>query len=432
MADFQSLEDLTAVLKNVYLPVRKKAFPLMTPLLAAARRGGPDRVRYAGNDLFFNIKLGRRGGFVASNQGFLPDNVNAKEAQGRLGISRTYAVVEVDGLNARATEDTRGAFISASKKLVEDVMDQWQLEQERILQGDSRAIRALVVTKTSDTVWVVDSPYGLSGAGPGSLLLEVGETIALLDASASFAVLGKAKILTITSVTTTQATLTVDTDLDGGGTGTAGDVIVSAVPTATDTTDNSFSAEPQGLISIVDVENNFATFENINDDRWVAQKLTSTVIDEVILMKLLNPIRARAGIDWRANTRNMLILTTTGIWQQYGDSLLGLRRFDAPEMTLTGGFTGVKVGSAVLLDDPWNPRGRVYAIHTPDTIFIDLLDFGMLSFQDAPRWQRAAKRDAFEAVFASYWNYGVTKRNSHGVISGITDTENFSPIGPSA
>ena len=39
MADYLDLEDLTPVLKSVYLPVRKKAFPLMTPLLAQAKRG---------------------------------------------------------------------------------------------------------------------------------------------------------------------------------------------------------------------------------------------------------------------------------------------------------------------------------------------------------------------------------------------------------
>lgn len=36
--DPQDLQDLSPVLKNVYLPVRKKAFPLMTVLL----RTGPE------------------------------------------------------------------------------------------------------------------------------------------------------------------------------------------------------------------------------------------------------------------------------------------------------------------------------------------------------------------------------------------------------
>jgi hypothetical protein len=86
------------------------------------------------------------------------------------------------------------------------------------------------------------------------------------------------------------------------------------------------------------------------------------------------------------------------------------------------------VAGATLIDDPWGPRGRVYAVHFPDTIFVDLMDFGELQLQDTPKWQRAANRDAWEVVFATYWNYGVTLRSSHGCISGITDTVSYAPV----
>ncbi len=427
MADFQDLQDMTPVLKDVFLPIRKKAFPKLTPLLSEAKRGGPEHVTYSGADLFFVVKLGRRPGFVASARGFLPEASLAAEAKGRLGIARTYAVVQLDGLNALASEDPKGSYISIAKKLTEDVMDQFEIEQNRILHGDSRAVRALVQARTSATVIVLDSPYGIASAGPGNLHIEVGETLASHDVSASNAFLAKAKVTTVVLVGD-LATVTFDATIEGAGTIAVGDILVSAVPTASNTSDSSFGAEPHGVMSIVDVEGNFATFEGINDARWLAQKLTETQPDEIVLMKLLNTIRARAGVEWRTDPKSMLLLTTTGIWQEYGDSLLGFRRFTAPEMTLEGGFTGVKVGGATLIDDPWAPRGRIYAIHTKDTVFIDLMDFAKLSYQDSPKWQRAVNRDAFEAVFAAYWNYGALLRASHGVISGIVDTVNFSPI----
>ena len=426
MADFQDLQDFTPILKNVYLPVRKKAFPLMTVLLSQAKKGGT-RVKYSGNDLFFTVKLDKRGGFISSARGFLPEAVLARERQGRLSIARTYAISQVDGLAQASTEDPKGAFISMAKKLTEDVMEQWQIEQERILHGDSLGIRALVLTRTSATVVTAASPYGIASSGPGGLHLVVGETVAALDAGSDNALLGKAKITIITHSGDT-ATITFGSSIEGSGTIAATDILVTAVPTATDTNDTSYGAEPHGLKSIMDVEAAFATFEGINDARWVAQKLTSTTIDESIVMKLLNTIRARAGVDWRSNPKAMLLLTTTGIWQQYGDSLLGLRRFSAPTMELNGGFRGVQVAGATLVDDPWCPRGRLYAVHTKDTVFVDLLDFGIRTFNESPRWRMAQTQDAFEAVFASYWNYGVFIRSSQGVISGITDTVNFSPV----
>lgn len=418
----QELQDFQDVLKTVYLPVRRKLFPRMTPVLAAARRGGPNTVTYGGNDLVFDVKVERRGGFSASAKGFLPEAKNAREKQGRLSIARTYARSALDGLALKANSRKKDGFISTAAKVTEDIMEQWQFEQSRIIHSDSLAIRAVVDTVTDTTHIIVDNPYGITGAGPGNLHLVVGDDIAVLTSAGVQR--GKASITDI-SLSGDAATLTLSAAIASMQ---AGDIVVSAPPTAISSSDNSWGAEPYGLKAIIDVEDAFTTFEGITDDRWVAQKITSTSVDEKVVMRLLNTIRARAGVEWRGNPSAMLLLTTTGIWQAYGDTLLGIRRYDAPTMTIEGGFTATKVAGAALLDDPWCPRGRLYAIHGPDLIFVDLMDFGELSYQDAPTWSRSTDRDAWEAAYGAYWNFGVTRRHSHGVISGITDTVNYSPV----
>lgn len=423
MATPLQLQDFTPVLKNVYLPFRKKIFPVMTVLLANARKVGPETVTYAGNDLFFDVKVDRRGGFVASTKGFFPNPKNAKEKQGRLSVARMYAMVSVDGFALKASASEKGSFIPAAKKVVEDVMDQWEIEQERVLHGDSLAIRCIVTTGGTNNI-IVQHPYGITGAGPGNLHLVAGEDVAVLDPTGT-TLRGKATIQSI-ALSGDAATLTLVAAL--GSAAQVNDIVVTAVPTSVDANDSSFGAEPFGIKAIVDVESAFGTFEGISDPRWVATTLTSSTIDETIVMKVLNQIRARSGVDWRKNPGAMLLLTSTGVWQTYGESLLGLRRYDAPEMKLEGGFTGVQVAGATLVDDPWSPRGRLYAIHGPDTIFVDLLDFGEISFQDSPRWRLAQNQDAFEAIFASYWNYGTLVRTANGAISGITDTVNYSPV----
>jgi hypothetical protein len=419
------MEVFSPLLKEVYLPIRKKLFPSMHPLIAAARKGGPERVRYTGSDLRFDVKVGRRGGFVSSALGYFPVSKIAREKQGRLGIARSYAQVALDGLALRATTSSKGAYLSVAKKATEDLMEQYKHEQNRIMHGDSLGVRAqFQADPGTGTSWVVDSPYGIASAGPGNLHLEIGDDIAAVDAS-DFSVHTKAQITGI-SLSGDNATLTVDTAAAAAI--AVNDHIVTAVPTATHATDSSFAAEPHGLKSIVDVENAFATFEGINDPRWVAYKTTSASVDETTLMSALNTIRNRSGEDWMQNPEQMMILTTTGIWQAYGESLLGLRRFSAPEMELKGGFKGVKVGDAVLLQDPWCPRGRLYMIHTPSLIFVDLMDFGELSYQDSPKWSLSTTQDIFTASFGTYWNFGTTKRLANGVISGITDATNYSPV----
>lgn len=420
------IQDFSPVLKNYYLPYRKNVFPINTVLLAQAKKFGAEKVEYAGNDLFFDVKVDRRGGFVSSAKGYYPNAKNAREKQGRLSVARMYATVSVDGLALKATENSKGSYISAAKKIVDDVMDQWEIEQERVLHGDSLGIRATITTATDTTHIVVQNPYGITGAGPGSLHLVEGDTISVRDVTGATH-RGKSTIsLGGISLSGDSATLTLDTAIAGMA---ATDLVFTGVATATHATDDSFGAEPHGIKSILDVENSFATFEGLNDSRWLAQKLTSTTLDETIAMRLLNTIRARSGVDTRKDPKSMLLLTTTGIWQSYGESLLGLRRFSAPIMELEGGFTGTKVANATLIDDPWAPRGRLYAIHGPSTVFIDLMEFGKVGYQDSPKWRPSATQDAFEAMFASYWNYGALVRNSHGVISGITDTVNYSPVG---
>lgn len=430
MTEPHPLGEFTAVLKNVYLPIRKKAWPKMSVLAAQARKIGPEEAKFAGNDLFFDVVLGRRGGFVASIGGYAPESLVAREKQGRLGIARNYAKLYVDGLALKATSDSKGSYISVAKKLMEDVMDQWTIEQNRVLHGDGLAIRALVVAKNSATQFTCNAPYGISSSGPGNLHLEVGDTIALHKSTdlSLIGTTGKQKITVIT-LSGDTATVTVASSLEGGG-GTiqAGDIVVTAVPTATHASDTSLGAEPYGLKAIMDVEGNFPTFETINDARWAAQKLTSATVDETVCMRLLNTIRARAGVDWRTDPTALLLLTTTGIWQQYGETLLGMRRFSAPEYKLQGGFKAVGVAGAALVDDPWAPRGRVYAVYGPDTIMVDLMDFQKVSYEDSPEWTRAQGRDGYEALMGVYWNYGCVRRNSHGVISGISDTTNYSPV----
>jgi hypothetical protein len=244
MAEPHELVEFAPVLKNVYLPIRKNAWSKMSVLAAQAKKIGPEHAKFAGNDLFFDVKVGRRGGFVASASGKLPESLVAREKQGRLGIARNYAKLYVDGLALKVTSDPKGTYISAAKKLMEDVMDQWTMEQNRVLHGDSLAIRAVVVARTSATVVTANAPYGISGSGPGNLFITEGDTLASHDVSASNALLGKAKVSSI-SLSGDTATITFASSIEGGGTIAVGDLLCTAVPTSVSASDSSYGARAQ-------------------------------------------------------------------------------------------------------------------------------------------------------------------------------------------
>ena len=99
--------NLTGVLKNVYANYRVNTFPLLTPLLANIKRGqagGPEKMRFGGNGVFWDVVLDRPTGWTASPSGFFPPSSIAPEVQANLGIKRTYVTRQVDALAIMATE----------------------------------------------------------------------------------------------------------------------------------------------------------------------------------------------------------------------------------------------------------------------------------------------------------------------------------------
>lgn len=424
MAGEADMQELLPILKDIYLPIRKKGFPLQTVLVAQMSKGSKTRLTYGGNDLFFMVKLSRRAGFNASNLGYTADPKIVAEKRARLGISRLYSMVSVDGLALAANKGSREGYISTAKKVTEDVMDEWKLQLNRLAHGDSLGIRATITAVNSTTSVTVANPLGITGAGPGNLHLVETEDISVRDSTGA-TLRGKTQISNISPLSGDTVTLTYNTAVAGQQ---VGDVIVSAVPASTHATDDSFGAEPHGIKSFVDAEGAFNTFQGVADDRWVAQKLSSVTVDEDVITQLLMLQGSRGGVDWVGRPQDLLLLTTPGIWKKYANSLLGMRRFSGGEMELKGGFTGVKVANATLVPDNWCPRGRIYSLYTPELVYIDLKDFDPVKYDDSPTWNKANRRDHFEMTFGTYMNMGTYLRAVHGVITGISDPTNFSPV----
>lgn len=421
--------DISGVLKTMYSGFREELFPMSTPLLAQVKRGkagGPRNLRWGGEGVKFDAVLSRPLGMTGSASGWLPPHAQATEKHGTLGIKRLYVTREIDGLAVVGTQSKESAFISLAKKVLEEAKDAATLGMQEILHGNGRAIKALVTSVTDTDTIVVSSPYGVSGAGEGGLLLDAGQYIAVLDASDSFVtVLGRAFITSVTN-SGDSATLELASTIASMA---AGDAIVAAT-----TEDTSLDAFPDGLISITNRGNAYGTIHGITHARFDAIRMTagtdttSTADDpnEQDVWRLIAKVAGRSGKDARLNPNQFLLLTTPGLEEKLANSFYGQRRLTPSDfVNLKGGFKAITICGVPVVSDCYCPAGTIYLVHIPSLVWVDAKDWGQIQYQNAGAWRWITGRDAFQINWGAYMNFGVLNRGAVGSIVGYTDTVRY-------
>lgn len=422
--------EITGVLKRVYAQYREKVFPLITPLLANVEKGkagGPKNMRWGGDGVYWDVVLTRPVGMTASDSGYFPPDAVATERQANMGVKRLYVTRQIDGLAITGTQSKDAAFVQLGRKVIEEAKDATKLGLQEILHGDGSAVKALVGTVNSTTSIVVSSPYGISGAGQGGLLLDVGMYVAVLDASAADAVLGKA---TITAVSNSgdNCTVTLSSAITGMA---AGDKLVPCT-----TSDTAHNAYPNGLTNILNRGGSYASLHNISAGtfaRWDAARLSPADADqptESDIWSLIQTVAGRSGQDASIKPREFLLVTTPGIAKKLADTFLGQRISSHAEMAtkIKGGFKAIEICGVPLVTDFWCPAGTLYLVHLPSLTWVDSKDWGQVQYEGAGPWRWIQGRDAFETSWSAYMNFGALVRNSHGMITGYTDTDRYTMV----
>ena len=426
--------ELTGLLKNVYSQFREKVQNLVTPLLAQlekGRAGGPRNMRWGGNNVFFDVVTGRPAGATFSSSGYFPPDTTATEVQANVGVVRAYTTRQVDGLAFVGTQSKDAAFTTIAKKTMEEIKEASTLLMQQALHNKADGVVALIGTASSTTSIIVSSPYGVSGAGQGSLLLSVGDYIAVLDTSSADAVLGRSAITAISN-SGDNATLTLGTAINGMA---ATDKIVKA--TASDT---SFNGAMNGLINITNRGGSYASLHSISASSYPIWDATRMVAGtdtpdinqptESDIWDLIQKIAGRSGKDAMVRPKDFLLMTTPGLSKKLMESMVGQRRFTAGEFatTIKGGYKALEVCGIPLVQDYYVPAGTIYLLHIPSLAWVDAKDWGFVEFEGAGPWRWLSGRDAFETTYGWYGNLACLARNAHGSITGYTDTARYTHV----
>jgi hypothetical protein len=428
--------ELSGLLKNVYAQFREKVQNLVTPLLAQlekGRAGGPRNMRWGGNNVFFDVVVGRPAGATFSSAGYFPNDTTAQEVQANVGVVRAYTTRQIDGLAFVGTNSKDAAFTTIAKKTMEEIKDASSLLMQQALHNKSDGVVALVSSYSAGppVTVVVNSPYGVANAGQGALLISVGDTVAVLDAT-GVTVRGRAQV-TAVSMSGDNATLTLSAAISGT---VSTDLIVKA--TASDT---SFNGAMNGLVNITNRANGYASLHNISAATysiWDATRMTAGTDTpdanqptESDIWDLIQRISGRSGKDAMTRPKDFLMMTTPGLAKKLMESMVGQRRFTAGEFatTIKGGYKAIEVCGIPLVMDYYVPAGTIYLLHIPSLSWVDAKDWGFVEFEGAGPWRWLQGRDAFETTYGWYGNLACLARNAHGSITGYTDTARYSHLG---
>lgn len=427
--------EVAGMLRRLYDDLSVDFFPQSTVLLANITRGGPGGpfdMRWGGANVYYNAVLGSPVGLVSSSGGYLPPDHQRTEVQGSIDVQRAYVRKQIDMKLIVGTQSKAAAYRTIGTKVVGEAKAAYKRGMNRYAHGAGDGVLALVTTFTSATSIVVQSPYGISGAGQGGLHLGVGMYVALIDVSNSDAVLGAAYISALSHSGDSTTITLAGSGISGGATG---DKLVAA----STATQNEYNAVPNGLANITNRGGSYTSLHTISATtytetapvRMVAGTDTPSAaeITEEDVWELMAKVAGKSGFDPRQDPDDFLIVTTPGLEKRLAFSFFGQRAWMmAPKAELKGGFKGVNICGVTVVSDPHCPAGTLYLIHKPSLCWINGKDFGAVTFNDASVWRWVADRDAYETSWSEFVNFGAPQRNAHGSITGFTDTSRYTFI----
>ena len=379
-----------------------------------------------GEKLKFAADYTYRGGFIGTD-GYLPDAEEVDPLELEFTPVRAYIRIAIDNF-VEAIARKPGAYEGQAERIVRQMWDAVERAETRHIHGTSAGTVCTFVSRTSATVLVVDNAYGYSGGTQPTMFIEPGMTLALLDASSSYAVIGAAKVASVAHNTSeTTATITFATDIDTDTEGADGDPLVFA--TTNDESATRFATErnraPIGLIDMVDPANAATTYGGATKssyDRLDSVVRASTAFGQVEVMQFLAEIGARS--DSKVTTDSHVITCQPAVEMELAKELIAFQQQAQLGKELQGGWTAVKVGNFNLLSDRYHLADVMYALCPEDLFVVNLLEAEFAS-DDGSQWSRLADYDGKEAYVRWFGNRFANRLNRLGALTGISiDSKN--------
>ena len=353
-----------------------------------------------GKYVTFPIRVKRNHGIGARNENeALPPPRTQQYAPARIRLKYLYGTASLTGQTFELAEKNAQAFASALSQEMDGLRQTLKKDTNRQMYGTNSGIMATIPT----------------GAGPqttqtvaSTQYLEVGMIVDVLNSTGATIKVEEAEIL---AINTSTGVVTFDKSFT-----TANNDIITRF--------RAFGKEKTGLSQIISNTGTLYDIDPTVQPVWAStvnsNSGTPRALSEGLMIKMVDDIRTAGGDV-------TVIFTSLGVRRAYFNLLVQQRRYSNTQ-EFSGGFKGLAFttdnGDIPLISDFDCQPNRQYFVNEKQ---IKLYEEGDWSFmnRDGSNWQRVITAegtfDAYQATMFKYCEVGTHQRNSHGLLSDLTE-----------
>lgn len=358
-----------------------------------------------GKYVTFGVRTKRNHGIGArlENEALPIPQVQAYERT-RIPLKYRYGALQLTGQTMELADKNFQAFASALDSEMKGLREGISKDENRQLFGTSAGKLATATAIGSTTTFVVADAF--------AQYLEEGMFVDLYTSADA----SRVADVTITSITSTGGNTTV-TFTPASGTATAvGDYM---------TRDNSRNKELTGLAEIVAATGILHNLDPATVTRWKSSidsnGGTNRPLSEGLMIKMVDTIKTQGGGS------PTVIFCSLGVRRSYFNLLVQQRRTTNTQQ-FTGGFSGLAFttddGDIPVVSDVDCQPNRMIFVNEQELKLYEAGDWSFMN-RDGSNWNRvsnaAGNFDAYAAMLYKYDELGTHRRNSHGMISDITE-----------
>lgn len=395
----QTMAQLAPILKEVYEGTLNEQLNGETRAytrLNSTAKGVADKPM-GGKYVNFAIHTGRNSGIGARNEmEALPEAGRQQTAEATMNLKYQYGAIELSGQTFELATKSYQTFADAVDLEMSRIKDDLSKDRNRQYFGNGSGKVATVVSVlgqviTFDTIQhiqdeeVLDIVVAATGVSHGTKVM-------------------------VTAVNESTKAVTVSGTLSGV---VAGDIAVRA---------GSWNREWTGLDAII---SDTSTLYGVDPNVTRVWKSHVTALNgqltEAVWKRMADKIS-------RAGGKTTVMWTTPGVERAYWQLLAGQRRFVNPK-DYAGGYTGLEFnagssGAIPILTDWDAPAGKSYFVNEKDINMYRPHGFKFMD-RDGSMWTQkrdnSGTYDAYTARLYEYSELGTHRRNTHGVVTGITE-----------